>query len=95
MLSTTSEFCAGHHRSHEVKPPIPGRETVGDVGFLVPRESSGAFLGAVDVLPICKGPLASNGNLATVSLHRPARGPEVQRQRIKLSLSHCTYIVYE
>ena len=37
----------GLYRSYEIKPPIPGRETLVTLVFLVPRASSTAFLSAV------------------------------------------------
>ncbi len=37
----------GLNRSYEIKPPIPGRETLVTLVFLVPRTSSTAFLSAV------------------------------------------------
>jgi Gas vesicle synthesis protein GvpL/GvpF len=52
----------GLYRSYEINPPIPGREMLVTLVFLVPRASSTAFLSAVEAAshPV-SGPLLATG----------------------------------
>ena len=61
----------GLYRSYEIKPPIPGRETLVTLVFLVPRIIHGVSECGASCFPSCVRPLARDGTLAPISFHGP------------------------